>query len=155
MYTAKNKLSDIIIVGAGLTGLRAAVAALEQGRQVTVLSKGPRCSAGVIGFNAAVDPRDSHERYYQDIIASGQGLSQPELAKLLAEKSDAQVDYLEGLGFCFDKKADGSYDLLSPLGCSAPRLVHKGTITGAEEEVLFLKEIERMGGEVYWDTFVL
>lgn len=155
MFTAEMKRSDIIIVGAGLTGLRAAVAALEQGRKVTVLSKGPRCSAGVIGFNAAIDSRDSHEQYYQDIIASGQGLSQPELARLLAEKSDSQVPYLEKLGLVFDKGADGKYDLLCPLGCSVPRLVHKGTVTGAEEEKLFLKEIERMGGEVYWNAFVL
>ena len=155
MFTAEKKRSDIIIVGAGLTGLRAAVAALEQGSKVTVLSKGPRCSAGVIGFNAAIDPRDSHDRYYQDIIASGQGLSQPELARLLADTSDAQVTYLEHHGLHFDMHSDGSYDLLCPLGCSVPRLVHEGTITGADEEKIFLKEIEKMGGEVYWNAFVL
>lgn len=155
MFTAEKKYSDIVIVGAGLTGLRAAVAALEQGRKVTVLSKGPRCSAGVIGFNASIDPRDSHERFYQDIIASGQGLSQPELARLLADTSDAQVTYLEHHGLHFDMHSDGTYDLLCPLGCSVPRLVHEGTITGADEEKIFLKEIENMGGEVYWNAFVL
>ena len=155
MYTAEKKNTDILIVGAGLTGLRAAVAALERGRKVTVLSKGPRCSAGVIGFNAAVGASDSRERYCRDILESGQGLSQPELADLLAEKSDEQVDYLKKKGLCFDRKQDGSYDLLTPLGCSAPRLVHKGTVTGAEEEKIFLGEIERMGGELMTDAYVL
>lgn len=155
MYTAEKKNTDLLIVGGGLTGLRAAVAALERGRKVTVLSKGPRCSAGVIGFNAAVGASDSRERYCRDILESGQGLSQPELAGLLAEKSDEQVGYLEEKGLRFDRKQDGSYDLLTPLGCSAPRLVHRGTVTGAEEEKIFLGEIERMGGELMTDTYVL
>ena len=155
MYTAEKKRTDILVVGGGLTGLRAAVAALEQGRKVVVLSKGPRCSAGVIGFNAAISVQDSRERYYQDIIASGQGLSQPDLAKMLADKADSQVCYLEKMGLCFDKKTDGSYDLLTPLGCSVPRLVHKSTVTGAEEEQIFLREIERMGGELVTDAYVL
>lgn len=154
MNITDKKRTDVLVVGGGLTGLRAAVTALEQGQKVTVLSKGPRCSAGVIGFNAAIGEKDSHELYYQDIIRSGQGLAQPELARLLAEEADSQVSYLESKGLCFDRKADGSYDLLTPLGCSTPRLVHKLTVTGAEEEKIFLNEIERMGGELITNAYV-
>jgi len=154
MFKLQYRKTDILIVGGGIAGLRAAVSALEAGSKALVLAKGPRCSAGIGGFNAPVGSGDSVSLYYDDIIASGRGLSQPELARLLAEKSGEEMRWLESKGAEFDRTADG-YDLLRPLGCTVPRLVHRKNITGSIEEKILLSEIERMGGEVINDAFVL
>ncbi len=154
MFELKYRQTDILIVGGGIAGLRAAVTALESGGKALVLAKGPRCSAGIGGFNAPVGRDDSPSLFYSDIIASGRGLSDPALAKLLAEKSEEETHYLENKGAEFDRTEEG-YDLLRPLGCSVPRLVHKKNITGSIEEKILLSEIERMGGTVINDAFVL
>lgn len=146
---------DVLVIGAGLTGLRAALAASGMGKRTAVLSKGARCSSGVIGFNASVGAQDSPERYFADIQASGQGLSRPELAWTLARRSAGEAAFLESLGMEFSREESGEYNLLRPLGCSVPRLIHKGIVTGAEAERLFLKALQVAGVSVQFDVDVL
>lgn len=143
------------MVGAGLSGLRAAMAASEQGKEVMVLSKGPRCTAGVMGFNAAVDREDSCQTYCKDILNSGKGLSDPELARILAEDSGKELNYLEQLGLLFDRNENGDYDLLTPLGCSRPRCAHVGRFTGTESEKRFLECLRERNVEISFDAIVL
>ena len=99
MFELKYRQTDILIIGGGIAGLRAAVTALECGGKALVLAKGPRCSAGIGGFNAPVGRDDSPSLFYSDIIASGRGLSDPALAKMLAEKSEEEttVDLVQPL----------------------------------------------------------
>ena len=155
MISFRKVETDVLVIGAGITGLRAALSAVEKGARVIVASKGPRCSYGIMGFNAAVDSEDSQELYYSDILRSGKGLSDRTLAALMAKGSAEQKDYLEQCGLSFDKKADGSYDLIHPLGCSRPRLVHIGGETGTKSEKLFLELLKKAGAEVSFDTTVI
>ena len=146
---------DVLVIGAGLTGLRAAVAASGLGKRTAVLSKGPRCSTGVIGFNAPVGPRDSPDRYFADLQASGQGLSRPSLARTLARRAAGEAAFLESMGMEFSRDESGGYDLLKPLGCSVPCLIHKGIVTGAEAERLFLEALRQAHVPVRFDVDVL
>lgn len=155
MLSFKTVKTDVLVIGAGIAGLRAAVAAAGRGKKVIVASKGPRCSYGIMGFNAAVDREDSQALYYDDILKSGLGLSDHQLATLLAQGATKQKDFLEHSGLCFDKTADGRYDLLQPLGCSRPRLVHAGRFTGSESEKLFLEMLQKAGADVSFDTTVI
>ena len=148
-------VADVLVIGAGLTGLRAALAASQFGKKVLVLSKGPRCSYGVMGFNAAVSKKDSDKLYYEDILDSGKGLSDKKLAYTLSKNSALELHYLEKNGLIFDKTALGGYDLLQPLGCSEPRLVHIGRFTGTESEIVFLEKLEQSGVHVAFDVTVL
>ena len=155
MLSLEMVRTDVLVIGAGLAGLRAAVAASEHGRKVIVVSKGPRCTAGVMAFNAAVEKEDSTHLYYQDIIDSGKGLSDAKLAVKLAENSVRELHYLEELGLSFDREEGGEYALLQPLGCSRPRCVHIGRFTGPESERVFLQLLKERRVSVSYDTNVL
>jgi len=137
--------SDVLIIGAGIAGLRAAYEASVAGCSVRVVSRGPRCSAVIAGFNAPVGPGDSVELFEADINRSGDTVNDPVLAKVLAAGASDEVRFLEREGFSFAKREDGSFDLLKPLHCSVPRLVNCGTATGAEEERLLLEKLEERG----------
>ena len=151
----KTISTDVLVIGAGLTGLRAALAASRLGKKVLVLSKGPRCSYGVMGFNAAVGKDDSSELYYEDILASGKGLGDKTLAYILSSNSTRELRFLEQNGLHFEKTAQGEYDLLQPLGCSRPRLVHIGRFTGARSEKVFLEKLEQSKVPIAFDATVL
>ena len=140
--------SDVLVIGGGLAGLRAAYEATERGCTVAVVSKGPRCSADVSGFNSPVGKSDSLQLFVRDIHSSGMTLDDPALAETLARDSLKETVFLEKLGLDFQKTAEGEYELLQPLWCSVPRLVHSGTATGAEAERLLLKALEDRGVQV-------
>ena len=142
------RTSDVLIIGGGLAGLRAAYQAAEAGCAVTVVSKGPRCSADVSGFNAPVGADDSVELFVADIRNSGMTLNDPVLGEILARDSLKETAFLEQLGLEFQKTPEGAYQLLQPLWCSVPRLVHSGTATGAEAERLLLQGLKELGVQV-------
>ncbi len=114
---------------------------------MTIVSKGPRGSARVSGFNAPVGRDDSVELFLADIMDSGATLNDPALGRLLAANAALEAAYLEKLGVPFQKGEEG-YHLLQPLRCSAPRLVHAGTVTGAEAERVILRSLEDKGAQV-------
>jgi len=148
MLQYRVEKADILVIGAGITGLRAAMEASELGGDVLVLSKGPRCSWGIGGFNAAAGSNDSTELYYQDILASGCGISDKALGAILAEGSMKEVRLLEERGMTFDHREDGEYDLLRPLGCTVPRLVHNESKTGTIAEGIFMQVLAERNVEV-------
>ncbi len=123
--------TDVLVLGFGLAGLRAAESAVKWGCRVLVVGRGAGASPGVIGFNAPVGKGDSVERFRADIERNGAGLAVPELTAVLAGKAGESVADLERLGISFDRR-EGEYQLLQPLGCSVPRLVHLANRTGPE-----------------------
>lgn len=146
---------DVLVIGGGIAGLRAACAAAEAARSVCVVAKGPRCSPGLVGLNAAVAENDSVNLFEKDIYFSGRMVADGSLGHLLAEHAHGQVEYLEKLGLKFDRNADECYNLHCPLGCSVPRLVHSGASTGSEAERLMLEKLNNSGHTVRSDFTVL
>jgi L-aspartate oxidase len=103
-----------IIVGAGLAGLSAALAAAEAGRRVLVLSAAPLgegCSSAWAqgGMAAALSPDDDPALHAKDTIAAGAGLVDPAMARLLAEEGPAAVRRLAALGAPFDRDGEGRF----------------------------------------------
>ena len=148
MLQYRVEKTGVLVIGAGITGLRAAMEASALGEDVLVLSKGPRCSWGIGGFNAAAGSDDSTELYYRDILASGCGISDKKLGAILAENSMKEVRLLEERGMTFDHREDGEYDLLRPLGCTVPRLVHNESKTGTIAEGIFMQVLAERNVEV-------
>ncbi|NMA45107.1 MAG: FAD-binding protein [Lentisphaerae bacterium] len=134
--------ADVVIVGAGIAGLRAALAASGRGASVLLVSKGAAASPAVIGFNAPVACGDSAELFFRDTCVGGGGLNDRELARLLTGQAVEVLREFEGLGFSFDRE-DAAYDLLQPLGCSCPRLVHQSNHTGSASMALMREELSR------------
>ena len=106
--------TDILVIGGGGAGMRAAIAAAEMGKQVVLLSKGPLSRTGITpvageGVEGAVNEGDTPEFHYRDTLTAGRGLADENLVYALAQDSVARIRDLESYGAKFKKKPDGSY----------------------------------------------
>jgi L-aspartate oxidase len=102
----------VLVVGAGLAGLSAALAAAP--RRVLVLTGAPLnhgCSSAWAqgGMAAALSADDTPELHARDTVSAGAGLVDPAMARLLAEEGPAAVRALAALGAPFDRKPDGEF----------------------------------------------
>lgn len=124
--------TDCLILGGGLAGWMAAREAAAVGIKTTLLHDGMGASPWVHGFNVPVCPEDSADLFLKDTLASGQGLSDPALARTLCQDAAEVFDEIRAMGLSFNREKDGSYQALRPLGASWPRVVSIGNETGAE-----------------------
>ncbi len=122
----------VLVLGAGIAGLEAALTAAQAGKDVLVVSKGAAASAAVLGFCAPVGPLDSAKLFAGDTFRGGWEIGDEGLIRALSEHSADTVRQMEGLGLTFDRRPENvrAYQLLRPLGCSVPRLVKHGNATG-------------------------
>ncbi len=111
-------MCDVLVIGGGLAGWRAAEAAVKAGASVTLVANGAGNSPDIHAVNVPVRADDSVERFIADTLASGGGACDPALVETLCRESVKLLDE-----FPFDRNPDGSYLLLQPLGCSVPRCV--------------------------------
>ncbi|MDD5014186.1 MAG: FAD-binding protein [Atribacterota bacterium] len=146
--------SDVLIIGGGLAGLRAALSANKAGAKVILVTKGKGASPEIMGFNAPVGLEDSEEVFFNDIVKSGLDINNKKLAMILATESIKAVRDLEDLGIVFDKK-ESEYDLLQPLGCTYPRLVHHKCLTGAEAADIMMKKAKSEDIQIIKDTMIM
>jgi L-aspartate oxidase len=120
----KRQGSDVVVAGAGVAGLSAALAAAAAGAEVLVLAKASHTSSNSYaaqgGVAAAVGPDDDPALHAADTLAAGRGLCRPSAVRLLTEEAPARIAELRALGIHFD---DG---LGREGGHSRPRVVHAG-----------------------------
>lgn len=126
MDKAKKLSTEVLIVGGGAAGLRAALAAAETGSQVLVVNKGPIGRSGISltaagGLQAPFHPDDSPEAFYDDTVRCGYDLGDRNLVRILAEGAcDAILD-AERYGVRFVKNDAGQFALGQFPGQSHPR----------------------------------
>ena len=111
-------MKDVLVIGGGLAGWRAAEAAVKAGASVALAANGVGNSPDIHALNVPVRDDDSVERFIGDTIRSGRGACDRALVEVLCRESVKLADE-----FPFDRNPDGSYRLLQPLGCSEPRCV--------------------------------
>ncbi len=146
---------DVLVVGVGLAGSRAANEAARGGAGVIIVGKsGAVASTEVMGFNIAVRPEDSAQTYYEDLLRGGNYINNKELAWVQAEESRGQVPYLESLGFEFDKCEDGTYHAQHPIGSTCPRLIHQKAISGIKALSLIRKDNAERGVMEHMDVMI-
>jgi len=130
---------DVLVVGAGGAGLRAAIDASAAGVKVGVLSKSLLGKAHTVmaegGMAAAmgnVDDRDNWRVHFADTMRGGQYLNNWRMAELHAKEAPARVRELEAWGAMFDRTKDGRILQRNFGGHRYPRLAHVGDRTGLE-----------------------
>jgi succinate dehydrogenase / fumarate reductase flavoprotein subunit len=130
---------DVLVIGAGGAGLRAAIAASGAGVSVGVVCKSllgkahtVMAEGGVAAALANVDDRDNWKVHFADTMRGGQYLNDPRMAELHAREAPDRVRELEAWGALFDRTKDGRILQRNFGGHAYPRLAHVGDRTGLE-----------------------
>jgi succinate dehydrogenase / fumarate reductase, flavoprotein subunit len=130
---------DVLIIGAGGAGLRAAIEASAVGSSVGVVCKSllgkahtVMAEGGVAAALANVDERDNWRVHFADTVRGGQYLNNWRMAELHAKEAPARVRELEPWGAVFDRTADGRMLQRNFGGHRYPRLAHVADRTGLE-----------------------
>jgi succinate dehydrogenase / fumarate reductase, flavoprotein subunit len=152
---------DVLVIGAGGAGLRAAIEARAAGANVGLVCKSllgkahtVMAEGGVAAALAHVAPSDSWQTHFRDTMVGGKYLNNPRMAELHALESPARVRELEAWGAVFDRTADGRI-LQRPFGGhSHPRLAHVGDRTGLEMIRTLQDRAVAMGIDVYMECTI-
>ena len=137
MNTHSTQISNVLIIGSGGAGLRAAIEAKQQGMDVVVLGKRQRTDVHTVlaagGVNAAfgnVDTDDSWEQHFADTYIEGYGLSEPEVVEIMAKESPAIVKEIDSWGANFAKLENGKIDQRFFGAHTYRRTCYSGDYTG-------------------------
>lgn len=130
---------DVLVIGAGGAGLRAAIEASAAGVSVGVICKSllgkahtVMAEGGMAAAMANVDDRDSWRVHFADTMRGGQYLNNWRMAELHAKEAPDRVKELEAWGAVFDRTPDGRILQRNFGGHRYPRLAHVGDRTGLE-----------------------
>ncbi|HEX6250158.1 MAG TPA: fumarate reductase/succinate dehydrogenase flavoprotein subunit [Gemmatimonadaceae bacterium] len=139
MADHETYMYDVLVIGAGGAGLRAAVEAAANGARVGLVCKSllgkahtVMAEGGVAAALANVDDRDSWRVHFADTMRGGQYVNNWRMAELHAKEAPARVNELEAWGALFDRTADGRILQRNFGGHRYPRLAHVGDRTGLE-----------------------
>ncbi|MFI9719046.1 fumarate reductase/succinate dehydrogenase flavoprotein subunit [Streptomyces sp. NPDC052396] len=130
---------DVIVVGAGGAGLRAAIEAREQGLRCAVICKSlfgkahtVMAEGGIAASMGNVNAHDNWQVHYRDTLRGGKFLNNWRMAELLAREAPERVWELETWGAVFDRTPEGGISQRNFGGHEYPRLAHVGDRTGLE-----------------------
>ncbi|MEU3086654.1 fumarate reductase/succinate dehydrogenase flavoprotein subunit [Streptomyces massasporeus] len=130
---------DVVVVGAGGAGLRAAIEARERGARTAVICKSlfgkahtVMAEGGIAAAMANANENDSWQVHFRDTMRGGKFLNQWRMAELHAQEAPQRVWELETWGALFDRTEDGRISQRNFGGHEYPRLAHVGDRTGLE-----------------------
>ncbi|MBA3436989.1 MAG: FAD-binding protein, partial [Thermoleophilaceae bacterium] len=125
---------DVLVIGAGLAGQRAALAAAETGASVGVISKvhpvRSHSNAAAGGINAALNPEDSWESHAFDTVKGSDYLGDQDAIEVMCREAPDEVLRLEHLGVTFHRDDEGKLGTRAFGGASAARTYYVADITG-------------------------
>ena len=135
----RKETCDILVIGAGGAGLRAAIAVSDSEMNVSVVSKSllgkahtVMAEGGIAASLGHADSRDNWKIHFRDTMRGGKNLSNWKMAKIHAEQAPDRVRELESWGAVFDRTEDGRINQRNFGGHRFPRLAHVGDRTGLE-----------------------
>ncbi len=149
---------DVVVVGGGAAGLRAAIAARQAGAKVALLSKVHplRTNTGLAqgGINAPLGPDDSPEAYAGDILQAGDGLCDPGVVQNFTHQAADAVMWLEHMGVPFNRGADGRFDRRKFGSNSRARSLYVDDRTGHVVMQVLYEQFQRERIPLFADWFV-
>jgi succinate dehydrogenase / fumarate reductase, flavoprotein subunit len=148
---------DVLIIGAGGAGLRAAIEGMAAGARVAVVSKSllgkahtVMAEGGIAAAMANVDKADSWRTHFRDTMRGGKLMNNWRMAQLHAQEAPERVRELEQWGALFDRTADGDILQRAFGGHTFKRLCHVGDRTGLE----MIRTLQDRGVQMGFDVFM-
>src|SRR5258705_92750 len=161
METLETHEHDVLVIGAGGAGLRAAIEASAQGASVGLVCKSllgkahtVMAEGGIAAALAHVDPQDGWETHFRDTMKGGSFLNHWRMAQLHAQESPDRVRELEQWGALFDRTPDGRILQRAFGGHTWKRLGHVGDRTGLEMIRTLQDRGVHQGLEVYMECTI-
>src|SRR2546421_9724723 len=125
---------DVMIIGAGLAGQRAALAAARAGASVAIMSRFHRVRshwvAAAGGINAAISVDDDWRSHAYDTVKGSDFLGDQDAIEVMCSEAPAEVMHLEHIGVTFHRNDKGEMDLRAFGGASMKRTAYVADITG-------------------------
>ena len=150
--------TDVLIIGAGGAGLRAAIEAKKQGATTLIVTKeylgGAHTSMAMGGLNVAIKKPATSKQHYQDTINGGWHINNYKMAKIFSKEMPDRIYDLESYGVRFDKLPDGTFYTWAGGKQSAPLNLCAGDYTGREMIQGLIREIKRLRIPYLDDYFV-
>ncbi|MBA3420987.1 MAG: FAD-binding protein [Thermoleophilaceae bacterium] len=150
---------DVLVIGAGLAGMRAALAAAEGGATVGIISKvhpvRSHSNAAQGGINAALNPEDSWESHAFDTVKGSDYLGDQDAIEIMCKEAPEEILHLEHLGTTFHRNEQGKLGTRAFGGASAARTYYVADITGqAILHVLYEQLMKHEAVHRYEEFFV-
>jgi succinate dehydrogenase flavoprotein subunit len=125
---------DVLVIGAGLAGQRAALSAAEAGATVGIISKvhpvRSHSNAAQGGINAALNPEDSWESHAYDTVKGSDYLGDQDAIEIMCREAPDELLHLEHIGVTFHRNEEGLLGTRAFGGASAARTYYVADITG-------------------------
>jgi len=149
---------DVLVIGSGLSGQRAAVEAAKNGADVGIISKlKPMNSHSVLaqgGINIALDESDQ-STYFEDTVKGSDYLADQDSVEILVNNSKYEIEYLEKIQNIFDRSIDGKYSHKKFGGAVRPRTLRASNSTGFSILNIFYDQILNSSIKIYEDYQVI
>ncbi|MEP6661488.1 MAG: FAD-binding protein [Acidimicrobiales bacterium] len=152
---------DVLVVGAGGAGMRAAIAAHQEGCEVLIVSKRPRLDAHTVlasgGINAALgtrDPEDCWQQHFADTMREGYLLGDPRVVEVVAREAPAAINELVEWGCPFARTADGALDQRFFGAHRWRRTCFAGDWTGRAVVTTLARRVDQLGIPVLDDQYI-
>lgn len=153
--------TDVLVIGAGGAGLRAAIESAALGMKTAVVMKSLLGKAHTVmaegGAAAALqtaDPRDSWKTHFRDTMKGGKMLNDFRMAEIHAKEAPDRIHELEEWGAVFDRTPNGLILQRNFGGHTYPRLAHVGDRTGLEMIRTLQDKLVHMPAEIFMETTV-
>jgi succinate dehydrogenase / fumarate reductase, flavoprotein subunit len=150
---------DVVVIGAGGSGLRAAIEARMAGKKTAIISKSlfgkahtVMAEGGAAAAMGNVNSKDSWQVHFRDTMRGGKFLNSWRMAELHAKEAPERIWELEAWGAVFDRTKDGKISQRNFGGHEYPRLAHVGDRTGLElirtlqQKVVALQQEDAIAG---------
>lgn len=157
----KTRTCNVLVIGSGSAGLRAAIAATEAGADVLVIGKRHRLDAHTVlaagGINAALgtrDPQDSWQQHFADTLVEGHCLGDPRMVEILAREAPRGIQELADWGCPFARMEDGRLDQRFFGAHTYRRTCYAGDYTGRAVLYALANKAQAIGVPVIEDQYV-
>ncbi len=160
-FKHQTQISNVLVIGSGGAGLRAAIEAKTAGVEVMVIGKRAKEDVHTVlaagGINAAmgnVDPEDSWQQHFADTMIEGYGLSEPRMVELMAQEAPELVREIDAWGANFARLEDGKIDQRFFGAHSYRRTCYSGDYTGRSILMALLKQAKSMKIPIHDSQYV-